>query len=411
MSLVFIVADSVRHDAFGYAGGRATTPTVDTLAKQGIQFDRVMSAAPWTVPSVASMLTGTYSHRLGLAKWEQPWPKDYDTLFDCAARSGYQVASFVFDTSHLFKRVPSAKVVGPSQDTTLLLSWLKQNRHSEYFVFIHYFWTHIPYVDQPMSAATWKQVSDRVLSAMRTSESARQGVKKLYSRSIERFSEQWLPSVLDAVDLDSTTIVLTADHGESWGEREETQNLKDVFDLHGNTLYDEVLRVPLIIKPHATCGSTGRHITELVRTVDIMPTLADMLDLDAADNTIKQDGVSLFNPLRSDAPLPALDAISVMNKDYVDQPHLPDSLVELWRAFALTTERYKQIWYPDEDYKIAFDLKNDPSEIKDISSSCPELFESGWQRLRDELNRAKVGKLLKEDADIIRKRLEKLGYI
>jgi len=110
MRVILIVADSLRNDALGCTGSQWETPTVDRLASDGTLFERVISAAPWTVPSIAAMLTGIYSHRLGLAKWEQPWPEHHPTLFDLADQKGMKTASFVFDPTHLFRRVPSARV-------------------------------------------------------------------------------------------------------------------------------------------------------------------------------------------------------------------------------------------------------------------------------------------------------------
>jgi len=278
MNLVLVVVDSLRHDALGCLGGQAVTPTMDSLAARAIVFERVVSAAPWTVPSIASMLTGVYSHRLGLAKWDQPWPRHHPNLFGLAARSGFEVASFVFDPTHLFCRVPEAGVKGSSQDTAALLSWMHRPRPPRSVLFVHYWWTHVPYVSSPMTTPVWRQVTDRVLASMRTGgAAAREGVKGLYRLAVERFSEKWWPRVAEAIDLDSSWLVITSDHGESWGERAETAHLADVFDLHGNTLYDEVLRVPLIIRPPGGCA--GRRIRDLTRTVDLLPTLADLAGL------------------------------------------------------------------------------------------------------------------------------------
>ncbi len=407
MSLILIVADSMRHDILGCYGGQANTPTVNRLAAEGALFERVVSAAPWTVPSIASMLTGVYSHRLGLAKWEQPWSPQYKTLFDLAAAGDYEVASFVFDPSHLFCRVPTAGVQGSSQNTKALISWLKERRRGRFVLFIHYWWTHMPYVAKPMTTAAWLEVTKKVLATMRKGKKARDGVKRLYRYAVEKFSEEWLPRMLDAADLDKTWLAITSDHGESWGERAETAQLKNVFDLHGNTLYDEVLKVPLILRPPG--GATGHRATGLARTVDIMPTLAELLELPQKKGEI--DGISLAKCISNRSPAPAKEAVSAANRDFVDLPKLPDDPKDLWCALALTTDRYKQIWEPITNRKKAFDLKKDPNETIDISAERAEDFEPGWQRLKEELARAQVGDILPKDMDLIRKRLSRLGYI
>jgi arylsulfatase A-like enzyme len=408
-SAVIIVADSLRYDALGCMGGEARTPTVDRMASESTMFERTISAAPWTVPSIASMLTGVYSHRLGLAKWEQPWPGEYRSLFASAARAGLRVASFVFDTAHLFRRVREAGVAGSSQDTDSLIRWIEENRNEPFLLFIHYWWTHIPYVDKPMTMSAWKQTSDRVLEVLRSGDAARKGVQALYLRAVERFSEIWLPRVFDVLDMDATWTVLTSDHGESWGERRETSKLADVFDLHGNTLYDEVLRVPLIIRPPG--GSRSRRIRQLVRTVDLAPTVSDLMGLDEASRRSSIDGVSLAECIQKGAHPPELDAVSVMNRDFVDLPDLPGSPNELWNAFALTTKRYKYIWRPQTDMRQLFDLDVDPGETQNIPvQELPDL-ESGWARLTSEHARAKVGEVMPEDVEKIKQRLRNLGYL
>ena len=407
MSLVLIVADSLRHDMLGCNGGPVKTPTVDGLAAQGTRFERVISAAPWTVPSLGAMLTGVYAHRLGLAKWEQPWPEAHPTLFDAAAAAGLEVASFVFDPDHLFRRVPSAGVCGSSQHTEALHRWLDEHRGQPYLLLIHYWWTHIPYVSRPMSVATWRQVTDKVIAGMRGSPKAREGVKKLYQLGINRFSEEWLPGVLERLDLDTTWTVITSDHGESWGEREETAALDDVFDLHGNHLYDEGLRIPLIIRPPG--GGGEHHIGGLARSVDLLPTLAVLAGLPLARGD--RDGHSLAASVLHGEPAPATEAISARNRDFVDLPDLPAEPGQLWRGLALTGKRYKQIWEPDGDLRLAFDLEADPGETLDISDrNIPEL-DQGWRRLAEEMARARVGSVLPDDVERVREGLRKLGYL
>jgi len=410
VSLVIVVADSLRHDVAGCFGGAARTPLLDRLALSSVLFERAISAAPWTVPSVSAMLTGIYPHRLGLAKWEQPWPESHPSLFDLARGAGFEVGSFVFDQRHLFSRVPAAGVVGSSQDLEPMLSWLAAHRGERFVAFVHYWWTHIPYVDKPMSMPAWRAATVRVLEAMRSGAAAVDGVKQLYLRAVERFSERFLRQLTDSLDLDATWLVMLADHGEGFGERQEVAALTDVFDLHGNTLYDEVLRVPLVIRPPG--GTEPRRVREIVRTVDLAPTTAELCGFGALpDAGADLDGVSLAKCVRDGASPPDLDALSVSNHDFVDLPELPRDPRELWNGFALSTERYKQIWYPAEDRRMVFDLQADPGETIDVADDCGDRLAPGWARLACELERATVGELDPDDVERVRRRLEGLGYL
>ena len=411
MSLVVLVADSLRHDAAGCCGGAAATGVLDGLADSGVLFERAVSAAPWTVPSIAAMLTGVWAHRLGLAKWEQPWPARHPSLFTLAREAGCEVGSFVFDPGHLFRRVPEASVVGSSQDVEPMLDWFAARRGKRFLAFVHYWWTHVPYIDRPLSMRAWRVATERVLGAMRGGAAAREGARRLYLRAVERFSERFLPRLLNALDLDTTWLAICADHGEGFGDRPETARLEDVFDLHGNTLYDEVLRVPLLLRPPG--GTTPRRVGDLVRTVDLAPTLAGLCDLgcwppDAASDL---DGISLAACVRDGAPVPELAAVSVRNRDFVDLPDLPADPRDLWDGFALTTKRFKQIWYPANGRRVAFDLDTDPGEIVDVSAVHAATLEAGWGRLEAERGRARVGEILPGDAARVRERLARLGYL
>ncbi|MDD5308258.1 MAG: sulfatase [Deltaproteobacteria bacterium] len=407
MSLVIVVADSVRADMLGRPGGSTRTPFFDGLAAHGTLFERVVSSAPWTVPSIAAMLTGVYAHRLGLAKWEQPWPEGRPSLFDLAAGAGLEVGSFVFDTGHLFRNVPVARVRGSSQDVPALLSWLEARRGREFVAFVHHWWTHVPYVSRPMTSPVWRKVTDALMATLAKSETARVKARELYRMAVERFSEQWLPRLVDTLDLDTTWLVVTADHGESFGTRPETAALKDVFDLHGNTLHKEMLEVPLLVRPPG--GGPARRVPGLARTVDLMPTLADLLGLKPVPTDL--DGASLARCVRFGEPAAASEAISVMNRDFVDLPDLPDDPLDLWSGISLATPSRKLIWKLRPDERRAYDLTTDPGETTDVSERDAALLTPLWQRLETELGRAIVGKVLPGDAERIRARLRKLGYI
>ncbi|MBI5490102.1 MAG: sulfatase [Deltaproteobacteria bacterium] len=407
MSLLFIVVDSLRADVLGCCGGPARTSAVDHLAGSAALFPRTVSAAPWTVPSVAAMLTGVYPHRLGLAKWEQPWPAEHPSLFDLASRAGFEVTSFVFEPRYFFRAVPAARVAGSSQNTERVLGWLRERRDRPFCAFVHYWWTHIPYVARATTVPEWRKLTDVVLDAIRANGAARDGVKALYRHAVERFSEDWLPRVLEAVDLDRTWVVLVADHGESWGERCGPSEMRDVFDLHGNNLFEESLRVPLLIRPPGGCPP--RRIAGLARTVDLLPTLADLLGLDRPPPGI--DGMSLGDSVRDGRDAPAADAFSARNRDFLQRPDLPVDALELWCEFALTTPRHKLVWNREEISRRAYDLVSDPMETNDVAGALGATIDGAWKRLEAEAERAVVGPVGGDDLARTAERLRALGYL
>lgn len=386
-ALVLVVVDSLRRDALGcYGGGETRTPCADRLAEESVVFERVSTAAPWTVPSVAAMLTGLYAHRLGLVRWEQPWAGERADLFALARGAGCEVASFVFDPRFMFRGTPSAGVVGSSQDTEALLAWLRPRRGERFFLFVHYWWTHVPYLDRPMSTEAWRRASEAVLEALRAGGEARRGVERLYRRGVGRWSEVWLPRLLEALDLDTTALVVTADHGESFGDRADAGPARTVFDLHGNALYEEVLRVPLLVR---LPRGRGRRVPGLARTVDLAPTLARLF-APGAELPPELDGVDLGACLAGGSPAPATEAIASRARDFLSTREHPRSAADLYVEMALSTARHKLLWEPAKGRRRAFDLEVDPGETSPLPEAGGEAHEEGFARLEAELARAVV---------------------
>jgi arylsulfatase A-like enzyme len=418
MRVLFLVADSLRADALGCYGSGLHTPTVDGLASSGARFETVISSAPWTVPSLAAMLTGVWSHRLGLMKWEQPWPREVPTLFDAFRQKKLETASFVFEPDHLFRSCPEAGVVGSSQDTDAMLAWFRARRHGDYFAFVHYWWTHVPYLRRKLALPMWNKLCRQILELLSVTDPAqrlanRRRVKGLYALAVEEFSEQWLPALLDAAHAD--VVVLVSDHGESWGERlPMSESLDDVFDLHGNHLHDEVLRVPWIL--HAPGLVPAVAVNGMARTVDVLPTLLELLELERPSSPLSEgrvlevNGRSLVPALASGRVERVLPAFSSRNHDFVDTDALPREPDEVYVEFACRDAATKVLTdFRGEDAR-QYDLLSDPGELRPTpvsDSSGSALAEA----LRAELPSAVVAPHDPEDFARMRRQLENLGYL
>lgn len=414
MRVLLVVADSVRADALGCYGGALRTPTVDGLAASGARFETVISSAPWTLPSLAAMLTGVWSHRLGLLKWEQPWPREVPTLFDAFRAKGVETGSFVFDPDHLFRACPEATVVGSSQDTDVVLGWLRERRHRDYFALVHYWWTHVPYVGKKLPLATWNQVCRQFLDHLSAPDPEqrlvhREQIQGLYGLAVEELSEKWLGPLLDAANAD--VVVLLSDHGESWGERLPAhERLHDVFDLHGNHLHDEVIRVPWIL--HAPGLVSPVEVAGLARTVDLLPTLAELLDLElpAAAGSIARSGRSLVPALRSGRIADRDVALSARNWDFVDAETLPATPSEVYVELAAQGGATKVIAEVGSGAAREYDLRADPGELRPfaptgvVSAPLVEL-------LRREIGAAVVAPHDPEDLALMNRQLRSLGYL
>ncbi|MFH1437819.1 MAG: sulfatase [Pseudomonadota bacterium] len=413
MRIVFLMVDSLRADAPGFAGGRCRTPTLDRLAQEGAAAKTALSCSPWTVPSVAAMMTGVYGHRLGLYKWEQPWPKDHVSLFKHLAGSGYRVASFVFDPKHLFRSVQEAGVAGSSQNLDEVIEWLERCTDRNLFLFIHYWGTHFPYLDKPMTIRAWKDVADRVLGAMNADPAAvRPKVRSLYERAVERMSERFLPRLARAAAMHSGAgeylLLVVSDHGESWGERlAEGARLRDVFDLHGNNLHEESLRVPLLFWGPEWLG--GRRVDGMVRTVDIAPTLMELAGVGEGfpdDGSAGIDGASFLASLKHGAPARAPRSVASASADFLDKSEPPEDKEKLWVQFALRTPRWKFLWWPASGKRALFDLAKDPGEVLPLGTGSGEP-EDGWRELEAERERSRCA----PPFDLAGERLRKMEYI
>ncbi len=414
MRIVVLVADSVRADAPGFMGGPCQTPTLDRMAAQGVVFETAWSAAPWTVPSVASIITGVYPHRLGVFRWQHAIPSQFETLFTLAARSGYRVASVVFNPRFLFVSTPEAGVIGSSQNLDAVVDWIDACPDSNLLVFIHYWGTHFPYLDKPMSVRSWHDMSHEVLAALRRHpNTVRPKLIAMYHRSVERMSERFLPRVLSAAarnaGADGCLAVLTADHGEGWGERMPGAGPPhDVFDLHGCHLYDEALRVPLVLL--GPNWLSPRVVAGLARTVDLAPTLLELAALPnrfACPKDQGIDGRSLVGAMVGDAPEFAPWTLACASHDYLTTTHpAPRDASELWSRFALRSTRWKLHWRPSSGERLVFDLDQDAREMD--AHSPGELSEpsQGWEILRREVERAQCAW-----EDPVDERLRGLGYI
>jgi arylsulfatase A-like enzyme len=417
MRVLFIVADSLRADALGCYGSVSSTPTIDGIASKGARFETVISSAPWTVPSLAAMLTGLWSHRLGVMKWEQPWPSEVPTIFSYFRQKKIETASFVFEPDHLFRSCPEAEVVGSSQDTDAMLAWFRQRREGDYFAFVHYWWTHVPYLRRKLPLPTWNKLCSQILALLSDPDpeqrlANRAQVKGLYALAVEEFSENWLPALLDAARAD--VVVIVSDHGESWGERLPGQQpLRDVFDLHGNHLHNEVLRVPWLL--HAPTMLKPVVVKGLACTVDILPTLIELLNLGPVDHRARTPGSSMAGRALTAALCSGQIegktlAMSSRNHDFVDADVLPTTPAEVYIEFASQSLRKKVISNFGGDGAWNYDLADDPDEARpgtSLDSSGLVLLDA----LRSEMSSAVVAPHHPEDFSLMIQQLRNLGYL
>ncbi len=191
MNVVVYVSDALRADHLGCYGARfVNTRTIDELAWGGVRFDQVVSAAPWTAPSMTSMVTGLYAHHHGYLHWDAELDPAHDTLFGAFGGSGYEVGTFVFDRNYLFKDLPEANVVGTSETLDGAIAWLREHRESPFLLFFHNWATHMPYDILHSERKDWLAAKQEVIGGIQSdSAAALEATREAYRAAVERQSE------------------------------------------------------------------------------------------------------------------------------------------------------------------------------------------------------------------------------
>jgi arylsulfatase A-like enzyme len=391
MNVVVYVSDALRADHLGCYGARfLNTKTIDELAAGGIRFDQAISAAPWTAPSMTSMVTGLYPHHHGYLHWDAELDPTIETLFRALSAHGYDVGTFVFDRNYLFKDMPEANVLGTSETLDEALAWLRERRDRPFLLFFHNWATHMPYDILHSERQDWLAAKQEVIGGIQgDSAGALEATREAYRKAVERQSETLVASMLDELERlglrENTVFAFLSDHGESWGERFASKDeVKGVYHMHGATLYDEVVQVPLIL------SAPGRLdpgvVNEQVRSVDLMPTLLELAGLPARET----DGGSL---LHINGDRPALIAGTDMG-----------ALTKL----AVRKPPWKLILHVESGEEEAYELETDPRELDSRPADVPpELREIVFR----ELESAERRELTEEEEATVAKRLADLGYL
>lgn len=333
-SVLFILVDTVRRDhvsCYGYE--RKTTPNIDELASQGIQFENAIAQSSWTLPSMISLMSGKY-----LFSKIPKLPDETLSLAQFMKRRGYRTAAFIANSlvgekegfskgfDHFEIRKQKTSQWSGADLNERLLPWMRSELEPPFFLYLHYLDPHFPY-EPPVEFARFEgghdpvhfekrsRFADFVLEHPELRDGAEKDIDKMrrlidgYDGEI-RFMDHCIGQVLDEVaqlGLDEeTVVVLTADHGEClWDRRhypkavekrypeEKDRNLTTYFFRdHGYHLFNELIRVPLIIKGPGI--QQGLCVDAMVENVDLAPTLAA---LSGDPEGFKGDGRNLLPAL------------------------------------------------------------------------------------------------------------------
>ena len=307
--VVLIVIDSLRADCVDARPGAATPmPFVSRLGARGVFYERAYAASSWTLPSIASMFTAQYPSEHQARWWGHPIADNPSTLAALLRLHGYATAGFSAHAAigakhNLDQGFDSFVTVGDpkpfalpdaSEVNAAALQWVETNRSSgrPYFLFLHFMDVHIPY--RPHPGLTAPRQADVATGDLQLSVNVSQGSfakdetrKKLWSFSPAerrrlrelydgeaRYVDGKLEELLAALDKKSDgrdrLVVITADHGEEFGEH-------GIYG-HATSLYEAVRRVPLVV---LVPGAAPRRVAAPVSVGGIAPALLVALGIAA----------------------------------------------------------------------------------------------------------------------------------
>ena len=403
-NVLFVLIDTLRADHLScYGYGKPTSPVMDRIASEGVRFDAAYAQATWTRPSVASLFTSVYPASHLTNELEVRVPASFQTLAETMQAAGYRTACFsanrnvdrVFGFDQGFdhfwahtgrgnelvrftaydrvrdmlvnrfgigRKTSSLAGSDAATVTDLVLAWAAEQGDEPYFLYVQYLDPHGPYAppasfmeeigleldaktvmqqvggmhtEPPFPFGEWPQVDEELLGQ----------VRQLYDAEI-RFCDRELGRLLDGLQqrgmLDDTYIVVTSDHGEEFYEHKQFG--------HGQSMFDELARVPLLVKgPGVVPGVTSSP----VELIDLYPTIAGWAGAQVPEKIHGRDLRSILTGGSHDS-----------FKDALAQNIKESPLTSL----RVGNEKLIEVEHQGETRWMLFDLASDPLEQNDLSA-------------------------------------------
>lgn len=432
-NIILILIDCLRPDHLGcYGYGRETSPTIDGLAKGGILFANAYCNAPWTKPSVASIFTSLYPHVHKVITASNLLPDGVLTVAEILKNNGYK--TYFFNGGNAFIReefnfdqgfdtyvyLPH-KSKNATDVTYGFLSQISKMQNTRFFAYLHYMDAHAPYTknefnrffvkgsNRNFEAGNRKSKFNSIREmtcADKMSDEDKEYVVSLYDGQI-RYIDENIRKMISFLKhenlLKDTLIIVTSDHGEEFWEHNNFE--------HGHTLYNELMRIPLIIT-----GGKLEHfeIKTPVSLIDLMPTILEMVYVKTDE--VSQQGVSVLQRLeREDGK--SVSPIFAAGTLYGNEKYC---LIKDNKKIIMNTDRGEKKWsligYGSDSRIEYYDLNEDPFEKENLVNieikTIPPL-EEDLEKFKnmESLFEEEYGESIIVIDDELKDKLSSLGYL
>lgn len=463
-NILIIVMDATRArqlSSYGYK--RETSPNVDQVAAQGVLYEECIAPASWTLPAMASLFTGLHVSQHGTNFGYQYLEPQFTTIAEVLRGHNYQTALFSaggwvsetfgmnrgFDACYNYvdgiawmrrffkKPTPIEKLLrlgkyyllggrrGKMTYETVrdVRRWFEKDYDSDrpFFILTHIGDPHWPWFHHPQfSWVDGSRKPPRVFAPdwhkwmageLVLSEADRKMIVDFYDGEIS-FMDSYIGRMLNSLraggHLDNTLVVITADHGEELTEHG--------LMGHGLSAYENVLHVPLILY-HRDHFTGGQRVSEPVQTLDLFPTILELLNINRqtvpnplAGRSLQPDKVQADpRPFTiSERLTPNLRRFQRVCPNYDTTP-----LNRHLRALRLRADKYKLIWGSDGNHEL-YNLAQDPNEMKNLASDeldKVQLLEAQVEAWLSAIDAAQFGQRELEMDEVVLERLRDLGYI
>ncbi len=435
-NFVLITIDTLRADHVGcYGYFRDTTPSIDALARESVVFDAAYAAMATTLPSHASMLTARYPLEHGILAnimhGGKPfgWKGGMVSFAQVARDAGYATAGFVsaaplkapsgigsgFDTWSEPKSDQVERRAGETMED--VLPWLAKQGEQPFFLWVHFYDPHWPHrapapfdtqFDSDAPDAQLEQwiaargIGDSAVRSNGNKTTATRDAINNYCAEV-RYADSQVGVLLDALRkrglYDESVVILTADHGEGLNQHD--------WSAHG-LVWDEQLRVPLMMRFPTEANVAPRRVDRLVSLIDMFPTalgrVAPLSTSKERDFLALATGVDVLDPTYQERPL-----FGQRTGREIAESEDPGEM------YAVTTKDWKFIHEPEVGDQL-FDRRADPFELVNVIDKEPDAARkigglSESMRVQQAKRGAELGEAKAGEVDTaLQAQLQKLGY-